>query len=140
MVGLALSVLFGWIMVRELKRPISILIVLAIIGVEFLFLPVPLQEVRLSQAYQEAAALPGSSLIEIPAATNYTAASEALYASRIHGKEVPGNIALERALEREVFAEVKELPSLRQTAIFAHRSYFARPGRIFRTGYGRNAG
>ncbi|MEK7556595.1 MAG: hypothetical protein AAB538_01325, partial [Patescibacteria group bacterium] len=113
-VGLSVSVLFGWILATQLKRPISVAVALAVILTEFLFLPVPLQATKLSGAYEIISSLPGKALVEIPAATNYTAASESLYASRVHKKEVVGNIALERALEKEVFAEAKSLPALRQ--------------------------
>lgn len=114
MVGLSMSVLFGWVLARELKRPISGAIVLALILAEFLFLPVPLQTTKLSQAYNVIAHSPGKSLIEIPAATNYAVASQALYASLIHDKEVVGNIALERASGSETLKELRSLPGLRQ--------------------------
>lgn len=113
-VGVTVSVLFGWVLTTQLKRPISAGIVLAVILAEFLFLPVPLQATKLSRAYEIIAGLPGESLIEIPTATNYTVASQSLYASLIHDKEVIGNIALERALPAGVFEEARSLPALRQ--------------------------
>lgn len=114
MVGLAVSVLFGWVMATQLKRAISVAIVVAVILFEFLFLPVPMQATQLSRAYEVIATLPGKSLLEIPAATNYTVASQALYASLIHGKEVVGNIALERASGSQQLKEIRSLPALRQ--------------------------
>lgn len=114
MVGLAVSVLFGWVLATQLKRTISAGIVLAVILAEFLFLPVPLQATKLSHAYDVIRQLPGKSLVEIPAATNYTVASQALYASLVHGKETVGNIALERAVGPEALQEARSLPGLRQ--------------------------
>lgn len=122
MVGLSISVLFGWVLARELKRPISGVIVLALILAEFLFLPVPLQTTKLSRAYNVIARLPGKSLIEIPAATNYAVASQALYASLVHGKEVVGSIALERAANSQALKEVRSLPALRQLLFLRTRA------------------
>lgn len=122
MVGLAISVLFGWVLARELTRPISAAIVLAVILTEFLFLPVPLQETKLSRAYEIIKQLPGKSLIEIPAVTNYTVASQSLYASHIHNKEVYANIALERASGSREISEARSLPGLRQLLFLRTKS------------------
>lgn len=114
LVGLATSVLFGWVLAKEMRRPITVALVAALVVVEFLFLPVAMAEVRLSRAYEEIARLPGQRLVEIPAATNYTVGSQALYASLVHGKEIVGNGALERAEGSAGVAEARTLPGLRQ--------------------------
>lgn len=114
MVGLSFAVLFGWVLGTQLRRIVNAGLVVIVLVLEFLFMPVPLQSTELSSVYKEVAGLEGSTVVEIPAATNYRAASKALYASRIHGKEVIGNIALERAQEPEDFQEAKSLPGLRQ--------------------------
>lgn len=114
MVGVAVSILFGYVLAREMRRPISVWLVAGIVLIEFLFLPFPVQSTRLSNAYDVIAELPGQSILEIPAGTNYTVASKSLYVSLLHGKAVVGNIALERALPAGAFEEVKSLPGLRQ--------------------------
>ena len=114
MVGAAVSILFAWILANKMaKRRWSALIVGAVILIEFLWLPIPLQSTELSRAYDLIAELPGKRLVEIPAATNYTVASRALYASLIHGKEVVGNIALERAEGDEELKRLRSTPGLR---------------------------
>ena len=114
MVGLAFAVLFGWVVAQHVQHRRLAIIVGAIVGLEFLFMPVALQSAQLSPVYQAVAALPGETLIELPAATNYTAASRALYASRQHGKTVIGTIALERGQVRDDFANGRSLPAVRQ--------------------------
>ena len=114
MVGLSVMVLLGLVLASQLKRAAMGIAVLAIILLEFLFLPVPTQSAQLHPIYTALADMPGSKLLEIPAATNYTIASRALYASRIHGKEVIGNIALERAQDPEAFEIARSAPALRQ--------------------------
>ncbi len=121
-VGLSISVLFGWVLARELKRPISAVIVFFIILTEFLFLPFPMQAVQLSRAYEIVAGLPGKALIEIPAATNYAVASESLYASHIHGKDVYANIALERVSGSTEVNQARSLPGLRQLLFLRTKS------------------
>lgn len=113
-VGVAMAVLLGWVIRTQFKRKISMGVVGALIIVEFLFLPVPLQSTKLSSAYRIVSEQPGKSIIELPAATNYVAASRALFASVKHKKEVVGSIALERALDEGVLKEVRSLPALRQ--------------------------
>jgi hypothetical protein len=114
MVGLAWMLLLTWVLRQQLHRTGAALAVLGIILLEFLFFPVPLSSAKLSSVYDEVAAMPGAALIELPAATNYTAASKALLASRVHGKFVIGNIALERATTVEEFVQARSLPVLRQ--------------------------
>lgn len=113
-VGLAVAVLFGWVLAREMKRPITILIVGALLLGEFLFLPVSMARVEVSRVHEVLAELPGTRVVEIPAATNYIFASQALYASLVHGKETVGSIALERASGGAEVAEARSLPGLRQ--------------------------
>lgn len=113
-VGLGTAVLLAWILSTQMKRKISGVIVLLVILLDFLFLPVPLQSAKLSPAYEAVSQQSGKALIEIPAATNYVAASRALYASNVHGKEVVGSIALERAIQGGELKEIRSLPALRQ--------------------------
>jgi len=113
-VGLSIGVLFGWVVATQVHRKQFVYLLGGLLLVEFLFLPMPLIPAVLSPAYSAARALPGSTLIELPAATNYTAASRALYATLTHGKSIVGNIALERAQDSDAFAESQSLPALRQ--------------------------
>lgn len=114
MTGLAVAVLLGYVLHKELRRREVAAVVAMIILVGFLFIPMPTQSARLSAAYQTLAKHSGKTVIEIPAATNYVAASRALYASQLHGKEVVANIALERAQDPADVAEVKALPAIKQ--------------------------
>jgi hypothetical protein len=50
----------------------------------------------------------------LPAATNYTISSRALYTSRQHGKEIVGNIALERGETGKELLAARSWPALRQ--------------------------
>lgn len=114
MVGLSAAMLLFWVLKNNLHRVGSGAVVLVLLILEFLFAPVSLQATTLSPAYEMAAQASGKSIIEIPAATNYTIASRALYASGHHGKEVLGNIALERAQSPDEFLLVKSVPAVRQ--------------------------
>lgn len=114
LVTVAWSILFGWVLVTNLNRRSSIIYVTAAVLVEFLFIPLPRQSAILSPAYAAINRLPGSRLIELPATTNYTASSRALYASLTHGKEVVGNIALERGADVSDLKYFRSLPALRQ--------------------------
>lgn len=113
-VGLSLSVLIGLLLSKQLRRVGSTAILAGLLALDFLFLPVPMQSTVPSPAYAEVKKMPGSSLIEIPAATNYTIASRALYESISHGKDVVGNIALERAATSSAQDVSKILPGIRQ--------------------------
>ncbi len=112
--GLSTAVLLGLVLSVQLRRRQGAAAIAAVLLAEFLFFPVPLQSARLPRVYETVKEAPGNWLIEIPAATNYTAASRALYASRRHGKGTVGNIALERAGRPENFEEIHSLPALRQ--------------------------
>lgn len=114
MVGFATCVLFGWTIATNIHRTRTSIIAGAIILVEFLFLPFPMQSAKLSSAYDVLATLSGSRIIEIPAATNYTAASRSLYASAVHKKEPIGNIALERGGSADEYILAKSVPAVRQ--------------------------
>jgi hypothetical protein len=114
MVGLAGSVLFGWVLVTQVKRMRFFGIIALLLLIDFLCLPIPSQSSTLSAAYSVIKILPGQTIVDIPAATNYTAASKALYASAYHGKTVVGDIALERAQDSSSFTETRSLPALRQ--------------------------
>ncbi|MEX2054930.1 MAG: hypothetical protein WD972_02000 [Candidatus Andersenbacteria bacterium] len=114
MVGLATSVLLGWLLVTQAKRTWSYVLISGLILLEFVWLPAPTQSTELPNVYQLIKERPGLALIELPAATNYTAASRALYASTIHNKEVVANIALERTFRADVLEENVSLPALRQ--------------------------
>ncbi len=114
MVGLSLAVLVGLVLNSQIRRWQNALLVLVIILVEFLFAPVVMQSTKLSAAYDRLPALSGERIIEIPAATNYRAASKALYASTKHGREVIGNIALERGADGSAALLARSLPGLRQ--------------------------
>jgi general stress protein CsbA len=113
-VGLAWSVLAGWVLHTQLRRPISAAFITLALLLEFLFLPVPLQSFTLSPAYDAIRDLPGGTVIEIPAATNYAVASKALYASHRHGKSVLASIALERAFDPNELKEIKAIPGIKQ--------------------------
>ncbi len=114
MVGLAGAVLLGAVLAAHLRSSGSVVVILLLLLLEFLFMPFPVQSAQLPPVYEAVRELPGGALVEIPAATNYTAASKALYASRQHGKKVLGNIALERAGEPDGWQAVHSLPALRQ--------------------------
>lgn len=128
MVGLSMSVLLGLVLATQVRRPLSFLLVAVAILVEFLFYPIPTQSARLHPVYQEVATLAGSTLLEIPAATNYLVASQALYASRHHGKAVIDNIALERGSTTESIGKllpgVRQLLYVRTTDLREHRQEF----------------
>lgn len=114
MVGLAGAVLLGYVLRAHLHRPSAAVVVAAVVLIEFLIIPVPTQLVAPSDAYKMFKDLPGKTIIEIPAATNYIAASKALYASNIHGKDVVASIALERAEDPTNTAATKALPAVKQ--------------------------
>lgn len=113
MVGLAVAVLITYVVATQIRRPVVIILLATLLLIEYMFLPVPVQSSQLSPVYTALAALPGQRVIEIPAATNYNTASRALYASQIHGKEVVGNIALERNGTTSTY-DVRSLPAVRQ--------------------------
>ncbi|MDP3997125.1 MAG: hypothetical protein U1C49_01075 [Candidatus Andersenbacteria bacterium] len=114
MVEISVAVLLGWVVATQVNRKSMVFALAGVIMLEFMFWPMPMQSARLSQVYRRVSELPGKSVIEIPAATNYTTASRALYASEIHGKKVVGSIALERAEGDSDNAEIRSLPALRQ--------------------------
>lgn len=114
MVGLSLCVLVALVLRAHMHRSLSVVLVLLIILAEFLFFPVPMQRVVLSPAYAMVRDAPGARMIELPAATNYAAASRALYASRGHDKEVVGSIALERGSDTQDFKLLRSIPGIRQ--------------------------
>ncbi|MEK7557379.1 MAG: hypothetical protein AAB538_05355, partial [Patescibacteria group bacterium] len=91
-VMVAVSILFGWVVHTQVERPRTIGLVAGLLALEFLFLPLPMQSARLSAAYDFVQTLPGKAVVELPAATNYPAASRALLASHVHGKEVVASI------------------------------------------------
>lgn len=113
MVGLAVTVLFGWVAATQIRRTGVAGLAAGVLMLEFLFVPVPLQSTKLSRAYDRIGQLPGQAIIELPAVTNYTLSSRALYASARHGKKVLGSIALERAEGSESTREMRSLPALR---------------------------
>lgn len=113
LVGLSSAVLLFWVLRTQLHRRESVAAVAAVLLLDFLFLPVPRQSAVLPAVYDELSAAPGSRVIEIPAATNYAASSRALFASHTHGKELLGDIALERADTSELEL-VKSVPGIRQ--------------------------
>lgn len=113
-VGLVVTTLFGLALATQLHRRGSAIAIATLIILEFLFIPMAAQSTELSSAYDVIKQLPGTAILEVPAATNYTIASRALFASNYHGKEVVGNIALERALSEEDFLLAKQLPGVRQ--------------------------
>ena len=114
MVSFATSVLFGWVIATNSIRPRASYIIALVILLESLFIPFPMQSAKLSPVYEAVQDISWSNIIEIPAATNYTAASRALYAMRRHGKEILGNIALERGQDEDANSLVKSTPSIRQ--------------------------
>jgi hypothetical protein len=114
MVALAVCVLFAWVVRTQVKRPITVAILAICIVVEFLMIPTSGQSTALPPVYEQVKNMPGNMLIDIPAATNYTEASRALYASTFHGKEVLGDIALERGQDSLAFTIPHSYPVLRQ--------------------------
>lgn len=112
LVGLAVSVLFGLVVAANVRRTVNFVLIAALVVIEFLFYPTPTQSAELGALYRAVADLPGESIIEIPAATNYDLASRSLYASGYHHKKVIDNIALERGKTGETAG--KKLPGLRQ--------------------------
>lgn len=114
MVGLSLAVLFGWVVATQIRRPWVAALVASLVILDFLALPVAMQSTTISPAYAAVGRLLGSRLIELPAATNYTTSSRALWTSLIHGKEIVGSVALERAAGSAALEEVRSLPALRQ--------------------------
>jgi hypothetical protein len=114
MVSFSTAVLFGWVIATNFHRPRTSFIVALVILLEFLFIPFPMQSAKLSPVYDALTTVGGSTILEIPAATNYVAASRSLYASSLHKKEVLGNIALERGQDESTYAFIKSIPGVRQ--------------------------
>lgn len=114
MVGLGFSVLFGWVLYTQLHRIKSSVLIGCLLLLEFLFAPLVLQSSVLPEVYTRIRDLPGTSLIEIPAATNYNAASRSLYASHTHGKTVLANSALERGADPSAEELIKQTPGIKQ--------------------------
>ena len=114
MVGFSAAILLFWVLKKNVHRAGSAALFGALVLLEFLFAPVYLQSAQLSQVYSYLQPGSGSTIIEIPAATNYTAASRALYAALRSGKEALGNIALERAQAPEDVELIKSVPAVRQ--------------------------
>lgn len=113
-VGVSVAVMFGLVLQSQLRRAQAAVLIAALVVIEFLFFPVPLQALDTSSVYGALADLPGTAVIEIPAATNYTAASQALYASVQHSKNVLGSIALERGAKDPELEKIKLVPGIRQ--------------------------
>lgn len=113
-ISLSVAILFFWVLKANIHRLGSVVIVAVMIVIEFFFAPVPMQSAAPAPIYTYLEAKTGNALIEIPAATNYTAASRALFASLSHGKKVIGNIALERAQAPEDLDIIKAVPAVRQ--------------------------
>jgi hypothetical protein len=114
MVGLAFSILLLWLLHTHRTNKAVLWLMGIGIAVDFLFMPVGLQSTILSPVYADVKAAAGAAIIELPAGTNYTAASQALYASLWHGKTVLGDIALERQQAADEFTPVKSAPGIRQ--------------------------
>ena len=113
-VTIASCVLFGWVVATNYHRLRTSYIVTGFLLLDFLFIPFPMQSAVLSPAYSMLASVPGSSIIEIPAATNYVAASRSLYGETIDHKQAIGNIALERGQSQDTFNLAKSVPAIRQ--------------------------
>ncbi len=113
-ISLSVAILFFWVLKANIHRVGSAVIVALVIVIEFLFAPVQMQSAVLPPIYSQLDPATGKAIIEIPAATNYTAASRALFASLSHGKKVVGNIALERAEAPADLDVIKAVPAVRQ--------------------------
>ncbi len=113
MIGFSSTLLLFWVLRNELHRLQSAIVLAGILLLDFLFFPMPMQSAALPAVYSALSSATGSRLIEIPTATNYTAASRALFASHAHGKELLGDIALERADTAELEL-IKSVPGIRQ--------------------------
>ncbi len=114
MVGFATVVLFGWVIATNKLPQKATLLIGVLLLAEFAFFPFPMQSTTLSPAYEALQGVRESRIIELPAATNYTAASRSLYASAFHKKEVFGNIALERGKAPDEFDLERSVPAIRQ--------------------------
>ncbi len=114
MIGLSMAVLLGYVAATQIHRRGAAILLAVLIIFEFSFWPMKMEAWDTSGVYEAARNLPGSRIIELPAATNYVVASQALYESRKHGKEVVGSIALERGQDEAVLTEIRSLPALRQ--------------------------
>ncbi len=113
-VGMSMAVMLGLVLFHNINRKVSVAIMVILIAIEFVFVPVNTQSAQLSRVYEEVKSGEGRAIAELPAVTNYRAASKSLFASLRHGKNVVGNIALERAEAKEVYEEVRSFPVLRQ--------------------------
>lgn len=113
-VTIASCVLFGWVVATNYHRLRTSYIITGFLLLDFLFIPFPMQSAVLSPAYDMLAQVPGKNIIEIPAATNYVAASRSLYAETIDHKQAIGNIALERGQSQDAFNLAKSIPAIRQ--------------------------
>ncbi|MBI3251426.1 MAG: hypothetical protein HYZ62_00775 [Candidatus Andersenbacteria bacterium] len=113
-VCLAAAILLFWVLKKNIHRGASAVLFGFLLLLEFSFMPSALQSAALSPVYSYLRPDSGSAVIEIPAATNYTAASRALYAGLRSGKRVIGNIALERAGVADDGELVKSVPAIRQ--------------------------
>ncbi len=113
-VTIASCVLFGWVVATNYHRLRTSYIISGFLLLDFLFIPFPMQSAVLSPAYSMLASVPGSNIVEIPAATNYVAASRSLYGETIDHKQAIGNIALERGQSQDAFNLAKSVPAIRQ--------------------------
>lgn len=114
MVGLSSSMLLFWLIKENITRRSVFLALGVLVILDFLFFPVFSQSTAISSVYNDIKALPQASIIELPAATNYTFASQSLYTSLLHGKTILGSIALERGQDPDEFTPVKSAPGIRQ--------------------------
>ncbi len=114
MVNIAWLILFCWVLIKNLHRPISLYFLIIVLLFEFLFYPFPVQPVNRPPVYDTLQSIPGQTVIELPAATDYNIASQSLYWTLFHHKDVIGNIALARAQSGALFKEVRTWPAIRQ--------------------------
>lgn len=107
-------VLLGWVVATNYHRFRTTIVITGFLLLDFLCVPFAMQSAVLSPAYDLLANVPGKNIIEIPAATNYVAASRSLYAETIDHKQAIGNIALERGQSQDAFNLAKSIPAIRQ--------------------------
>lgn len=79
--------------------------------------PFPAQSAEIPGFYERLRAERPGKILEIPSATDYLVASQALYASTVHGREVVGSIAFERVEDPTERNALLNVPALRDVLL-----------------------
>lgn len=114
LVNVGIVILLAWVLKTQIKRTVSVIVIVLIVLVEFLFWPMSTMSFHMPLVYEQINNMEGEAIIELPTATNYLAASKALYGSKMHNKKLINNIALERAYGAKAYQEIRSMPALRQ--------------------------